>query len=210
MILVFESDGLVTQFVFDDGTDVGQAVTTIFNGLPLIGDRAVLEAQDASGRAARIIDRNKMGVEWLYSMLVKIVDGDQVIAEAPDTIAAADAPLLEHDVYDQIDQIAWWQVPPIWAISSKRFYLMLWVMAGVLGAKDRFCELRRYIRALQFVFVYGWGKEANLAYIGGVKGETKARRAIAIATTQVVYQSGWRFCGLILAATAYSLFLAWR
>lgn len=106
-------------------------------------------------------DTEKEGVSWLKQFFVEESKEEE--------------PYLKH-------------VPPIFELGSVALRIVMIFAALVLPRETRFYELRHLLRTLQYVYLYDWSKEVNLAYLGSKKNNRllRIRRGVVLGVINLI------------------------
>lgn len=97
-------------------------------------------------------------------------------------------PFFVEEAQEEEDQSPLKHVPPIFRLGSTALRIVMIFAAVILPRETRFHELRHLLRTLQYVYLYDWSKEANLAYLGSKKNNRllRIRRGVVLGIINLI------------------------
>lgn len=174
--------------------DIPSILDSLFDRLPMVGNRSALVMETPSGGALVEFDLNGERGQWLMRHLLRfeLLSDDE----------SGDVDQLRADSGNHHNEQ---NILPGRHLARPRSVLsrlMLMWLAIIFWKPTRFSELRRLVWFLRYVDVVGWGEDLNLAYLDSARGWRRVQRAIAIATVQFAAQKG-----LYVVIVGFAIFL---
>lgn len=143
-VALFEQGGFSLLFSINASATLSQdqLLAAVYEQLPVESNEKVLELKN--GQETLVLrDSLNEGPLWLSKLLVE----DDEHIETPELV----------------------RTQPIFKLGSTPLRIVMLFAAIVFPKEARFYELRHLLRTLQYVYLYDWSKELNIAYLGSKK-----------------------------------------